>query len=628
MSYTDLEPLNGTIAALCASLFALLALVTTWQVFTKAKRAGWVALIPIYNIYILLKIARRPGWWLILYFIPLVNVVVHVILSIDVAKAFGKHAGFGFWLLWAFPFIGYPALAFGPATYTGRKKIPKSRSKLRTGKKHMALITIVSLLLAASFGVVTLAAYYRYENHKVRSEITTETTKYQHLSFDTLDEWNDDYRMTVMYPKTDNVRINTAVHTKIDRYVTDFRRQVAEKPAGSKPYYLHVVGSVNLASDRVINFLFDGTWTINNMPGNITVNALFDRATGAEVQASQLFKDGKYLNIASDTARKALPGILKESYNQARVVQGTVPQTANFDQYEIADDKTINIIFEPGQVASPVLGTVKVPLSLDSLSTQWNRTEVDKLFPDFIAALQAKEEAARKAAEAEAAAKAAAAAAAQSRQVGSYLPAHGNVDCSKAKCIALSFDDGPGAGTNGILDTLEHYHVPATFMVVGTQVASHAAELRREAANGNDIGNHTWDHADLTALSVAGIQSEVNRTQAAIMNVLGKQPFMVRPPYGAYNQVVLQTLNMPLILWSIDPDDWKDRDADIVYQRVMSHAKPGAIIISHDLYPTTAAAYARIIPDLISQGYTLVTVSNLMGIDPASLTPRVYTGTY
>jgi peptidoglycan/xylan/chitin deacetylase (PgdA/CDA1 family) len=628
VSYTDLEPLNGTIAALCASLFALLALVTTWQVFTKAKRAGWAALIPIYNIYILLKITRRPSWWLILYFIPLVNIVVHAILSIDVAKAFGKHAGFGFWLLWAFPFIGYPALAFGPATYTGRKKIPKSRSKLRTGKKHVALITIVSLLLAASFGVVTLAAYYRYENHKVRSEITTETTKYQHLSFDTLDEWNDDYRMTVMYPKTDNVRINTAVHTKIDQYVTDFRRQVAEKPAGSKPYYLHVVGSVNLASDRVINFLFDGTWTINNMPGNITVNALFDRTTGAEVQASQLFKDSEYLNIASDTARKALPGILKDNYNQARVEQGTAPQTANFDQYEIADDKTINIIFEPGQVASPALGTVKVPLSLDSLSAQWNRDEVNKLFPDFIAALQAKEEAARKAAEAEAAAKAAAAAAAQSRQVGSYLPAHGNVDCSKAKCIALSFDDGPGAGTNTILDTLEQYHVPATFMVVGTQVASHAAELRREAANGNDIGNHTWDHADLTTLSVAGIQSEVNRTQTAIMSVLGKQPFMVRPPYGAYNQVVLQTLNMPLILWSIDPDDWKDRDADIVYQRVMSHAKPGAIIISHDLYPTTAAAYARIIPDLISQGYTLVTVSNLMGINPANLTPRVYTGVY
>jgi len=628
MNYTNLGPLSGTIDILCASLLALLTAITTWQLFAKAKRPGWAALIPLYNTYTMLKIAKRPGWWMILYFVPIVNIVIHTIISIDIAKAFGKRAAFGFWLLWMLPFIGYPMLAFGQANYTNQKKTSKSRRKTQSNKKHTALIVTVSLLMAGSFIVMALGAYYRYENHKVRSEITTETTKYQHVSFDALDEWNDDYRMTVMYPKTDNARIDAAARAKIDQYVTDFRKQVAAKPTGSAPYYLHVVGSVNLASDKVINFLFAGTWTINGTAGNITVNALFDRSTGTEVKTTQLFKDNGYLAIASDAARKALPNILKNNYNKTLVEQGTTPKDVNFDQYEIVDDKTLNIIFEPGQVAPEALGTVKAPLALDTLSAEWNRTEVDKLFPDFIAALQAKEEAAKKAAEAEAAAKAAAAAAAQSRQVGSYLPAHGNVDCSQAKCIALSFDDGPGAGTNAILDTLEQYHVSATFMVVGTQVASHAAELKREAANGNDIGSHTWDHADLTALTVAGIQNEVNRTQAAVMNVLGKQPFMLRPPYGAYNQTVLQTVNMPLILWSIDPDDWKDRDAGIIYQRVMSHAKPGAIILSHDLYPTTAAAYTRIIPDLISQGYTLVTVSNLMGINPANLTPRIYTGVY
>ena len=628
MNYTNLGPLSGTIDILCASLLALLTAITTWQLFAKAKRPGWAALIPLYNTYTMLKIAKRPGWWMILYFVPIVNIVIHTIISIDIAKAFGKRAAFGFWLLWMLPFIGYPMLAFGQANYTNQKKTSKSRRKTQSNKKHTALIVTVSLLMAGSFIVMALGAYYRYENHKVRSEITTETTKYQHVSFDALDEWNDDYRMTVMYPKTDNAKIDAAIHAKINKYVVDFRRQVAAKPAGSSPYYLHVVGAVNLASDKVINFLFDGTWTINGAPGNITVSALFNRATGAEVKTAQLFKDSGYLTIASNVARKTLPDILKANYDKTRVEQGTAPEPENFDQYEIVDDKTLNIIFEPGQVAPEALGTVKAPLALDTLSAEWNRTEVDKLFPDFIAALQAKEEAAKKAAEAEAAAKAAAAAAAQSRQVGSYLPAHGNVDCSQAKCIALSFDDGPGAGTNAILDTLEQYHVPATFMVVGTQVASHTAELKREAAGGNDIASHTWDHADLTSLSVAGIQNEVNRTQAAIMNVLGKQPFMLRPPYGAYNQTVLQTVNMPLILWSIDPDDWRDRNADIIYQRVMSHAKPGAIVISHDLYPTTAAAYARIIPDLINQGYTLVTVSNLMGINPANLTPRIYTGVY
>lgn len=628
MNYTVLEPLNGVVSLLCAGLFVLLNIVTTWQIFTKAKRPGGASLIPIYSTYTLVKIAKRPGWWILFYFVPVIHIAIHFIISIDLAKTFHKRTAFGIWLLWLLPFIGYPILAFGQATYINGEKSHKSRRKPQILEGYKIIIAAISTLLVISFIAISLDAYYLYENHKVRSEITTETTKYQHVSFDTLNEWNDDYRMTVMYPKTDNAKIDAAVHTKINKYVVDFRRQVAAKPAGSSPYYLHVVGSVNLASDKVINFLFNGTWTINGAPGNITVNALFNRATGTEVNTLQLFKDTGYLTVASNASRKALPDILKANYSKTLVERGTAPTPDNFDQYEIVDDKTLNIIFEPGQVAPEALGTVKIPLTLDALSTEWNRTEVDKLFPDFIAALQAKEEAAKKAAEAEAAAKAAAAAAAQSHQVGSYLPAHGNVDCNQAKCIALTFDDGPGAGTDTILDTLEQYHVPATFMVVGKQIASHTAELKREAANGHDIASHTWDHADLTALSTAGIQSEVDRTQAAVMNVLGKQPFMLRPPYGAYNQTVLQTVNMPLILWSIDPDDWKDRNADIIYQRVMSHAKRGAIIISHDLYPTTAAAYARIIPDLISQGYTLVTVSNLMGINPANLTPRIYTGVY
>jgi peptidoglycan/xylan/chitin deacetylase (PgdA/CDA1 family) len=435
-----------------------------------------------------------------------------------------------------------------------------------------------------------------------------------------------------MYPKTNDPRINAATHAKIDPYVQEFRAMVAKKPASAQPYNLHIVGSINLASSNVINFLYTGTWNINGTSGSLTVNALFDRSSGKEVQTSQLFQGTGYLTIASNAARKALPNILKNNYDKTLTEHGTMPIASNFDQYEIVDDKTINIVFEPGQVAATSLGTVKVPLSLDSLSDQWNRGEVGTLFPDFIAALQAKEAAAKKAA-AEAAAQAAAAQAAaqaakQAHQVGNYLPAHGDVDCTKAKCIALSFDDGPGPGTDAILDTLEQYHVPATFMVVGTRIAAHAAELKREAADGNDIGSHTWDHADLTTLSIAGIQSEVNQTQAAVMSVLGKQPFMLRPPYGAYNQTVLQTVNMPLILWSVDPDDWKDRDADIVYQRVMANAKPGAIVLSHDIYPTTAAAYARIIPDLISQGYTLVTVSNLEGINPAQLPVQVFTGRY
>ena len=109
-----------------AFLFALalmaISVVSFWKVFEKAGQPGWASIIPIYNIYILLKIAGRPGWWLLLYLIPVVNIVVQAIVAIDSAKAFGKSSTFGIVGLWLFSFIGYMILGFGDATYKGAPK--------------------------------------------------------------------------------------------------------------------------------------------------------------------------------------------------------------------------------------------------------------------------------------------------------------------------------------------------------------------------------------------------------------------------------------------------------------------------------------------------------------------------
>ncbi|WP_324661565.1 DUF5684 domain-containing protein [Haloarcula sediminis] len=101
------------------ALYALLIVAVIggmWKVFTKAGEPGWGAIIPIYNVYLLLKIADRPGWWLVLFFIPVVNIIIQVIVSIDVAKNFGKGVGYGLGLTFL-AFIFYPLLGFGSATY-------------------------------------------------------------------------------------------------------------------------------------------------------------------------------------------------------------------------------------------------------------------------------------------------------------------------------------------------------------------------------------------------------------------------------------------------------------------------------------------------------------------------------
>jgi hypothetical protein len=113
------------IAALASLVFvvlylgiALFFIIAYWKIFVKAGQPGWGVLIPIYNLYLLMKIAGKPGWWLLLYLIPLVNVVIAIIVALEVAKAFGKSAAFAIFLLILFPFIGVPILGFGSAVYT------------------------------------------------------------------------------------------------------------------------------------------------------------------------------------------------------------------------------------------------------------------------------------------------------------------------------------------------------------------------------------------------------------------------------------------------------------------------------------------------------------------------------
>lgn len=111
--------LTSGFVSVCGLIFAILIIAGMWRMFVKAGKPGWAAIIPIYNIYVLLQIVGRPGWWLILFFIPFVNIVIALLVSIDLAKSFDKSAAWGIILLFIFNAIGYLILGFGDATYKG-----------------------------------------------------------------------------------------------------------------------------------------------------------------------------------------------------------------------------------------------------------------------------------------------------------------------------------------------------------------------------------------------------------------------------------------------------------------------------------------------------------------------------
>lgn len=186
-----------------------------------------------------------------------------------------------------------------------------------------------------------------------------------------------------------------------------------------------------------------------------------------------------------------------------------------------------------------------------------------------------------------------------------------NIDPAKPM-VALTFDDGPGGeSTIRILDALKKYSAHATFFVVGSNIDKYADIIKREAAEGSEVGNHTNSHAQLTKLDTNGILSEVNGVKEKIMQLTGQKVVPIRPPYGAVDDNVMATITDPVILWSIDTLDWKTRDAQSTIQNIQSSVYDGAIILMHDIYSTTADAAVNIIDWLHSQGYQMVTVSEL-----------------
>jgi len=188
--------------------------------------------------------------------------------------------------------------------------------------------------------------------------------------------------------------------------------------------------------------------------------------------------------------------------------------------------------------------------------------------------------------------------------------------------VALTFDDGPSEFTLPILDVLEQYGAVATFYVAGSRVANNSDIVLHAFNNGNEIASHAWSHRMLTRLSEGNIRTELENTNNAVEAVTGVPPSNMRPPYGSINgrvRKVTAEMGLPIIHWSLDPADWRTRNADTTYNRVMDTIKDRDIVLLHDLSAPTAEAVRRIVPELINRGYQLVTVSELFeysGVTP------------
>jgi peptidoglycan/xylan/chitin deacetylase (PgdA/CDA1 family) len=181
--------------------------------------------------------------------------------------------------------------------------------------------------------------------------------------------------------------------------------------------------------------------------------------------------------------------------------------------------------------------------------------------------------------------------------------------------VALTFDDGPRSSTTSrLLEGLSQREIPATFFLVGQCVAGNEELVRDMAQAGHQIGIHTYDHVRVTGLSRRDFLTQVEDTRAVLRSLLGEGEYWLRPPYGIVDRSVQQWADCPLILWSIDPEDWKDRDSQRIVSAVLERVGDGDIILMHDIYESSVDAALQVADSLLERGYCFVTVEQLLSL--------------
>ncbi len=185
--------------------------------------------------------------------------------------------------------------------------------------------------------------------------------------------------------------------------------------------------------------------------------------------------------------------------------------------------------------------------------------------------------------------------------------------------IAMTFDDGPSAAlTPKLLDLLAAHHIKATFFVLGELVAEYPEIVARAAREGHEIASHSWSHPNLAKMSQESVRSQLQRTDDAIKSAIGKSPTLLRPPYGSITERekrwIHDEFGYDIILWDVDPLDWKRPGPAVVRNRILKETRPGSIVLSHDIHPGTVEAMPSTFDELEAKGFKFVTVSELLGM--------------
>lgn len=471
-------------------------------------------------------------------------------------------------------------------------RIQRKKAKPKSKKLFIIIPFLILLFSAGLFGI-----YFLNQSHSRQTTAPSDEkyyfadSKYSGIRSKFVTRDNKREKVSIEYPITENEKINRLISESIDKIDRDFQNTVLLATVFDKSMTETIGYQVTHNTSEALSIVINIKQDMNGAhPASMTQFWTFDKKSGEVVGLADFTEQ-------SDEAAEAIISAAKNSISQT-IKQRQQPE---IDLNEIINKEALSnfIITNNGNSLAWPLGqasllpssygelTITVPIS--SVSKYLQNPTARKLV-NIPKPPEPKPEPA------------------PAPAAPTPAPTTGN------KVIALTFDDGPGPYTAHLLDILDQYGAKATFFLIGSKVSGQASVVRSIQARGHQLGNHSWSHPELPKLSVDQIAGEIDRTNEAIRQATGVKPSILRPPYGAVNGVVLEQLrlrNMSSILWSVDTRDWADRNSQIVCSRAVAGARPGAVILMHDIHQTSVNAVPCILSSLKQQGYSFVTIQRL-----------------
>ena len=474
-----------------------------------------------------------------------------------------------------------------------RKKQSQNRKKL-----FIIIPFLILLFSAGLFGI-----YFFNQSHSRQTTAPSDEkyyfadSKYSGIRSKFVTRDNKREKVSIEYPITENEKINRLISESIDKIDRDFQNTVLLATVFDKPMTETISYQVTHNTSEALSIVVNIKQDMNGAhPASMTQFWTFDKKSGEVVSLADFTEQ-------SDEAAEAIISAAKNSISQ------TIKQR---QQPEIGLNEIINkealsnfIITNNGNALAWPLGQASLlPSSYGELTITVPISFVSKYLQNPTA---------RKFANIPKPA--------EKPKPAPIAP----TSIVANKTIALTFDDGPGPYTEKLLDILDKYDAKATFFLIGSKVSARANTLRRMQSRGHQLGNHSWSHPELNKVSAEQLASEIDQTNNVIKQAVGTKPNTIRPPYGAFNRAVLEQFRqrgMSAVVWSVDTRDWADRNSEIVCSRAVAGARNGAVILMHDIHQTSVNAVPCILDSLKQQGYSFVTVQNLIGdMTPGAVYP-------